>query len=205
VLSLVSGSESTVLATGVSGTYELNTSELLDGSYSVTFTESAPGTVTSVRSVSFYANNQLARLQAELNVDAATIAVLMKENNANASEIEALLISLQTLRAEFNATQENVTADLAEIATLESELQTLQNELNDKKNYIAPVWYDSLGTAGIVALLAAVAIVAGAGAYLAGRRTRRSSDASGARQVGSAKSSGPEESGTGGESSNPKS
>jgi hypothetical protein len=72
---------------------------------------------------------------------------------------------------EIATLQHNVTTDLAQIVALTGEIQTLQNELNAKKNYVAPAWYDTIGTVGIAVLVAICALVVGVGAYFGGRRT----------------------------------
>ncbi len=57
VLSLVWGGGSTVLATGLSGSYALDTTGLANGAYSVDFTETATGVVPTTRSVAIYVDN----------------------------------------------------------------------------------------------------------------------------------------------------
>jgi subtilase family serine protease len=194
VLTLVSGAGSTVLATGISGTYALDTTTLLDGSYSVVFTETAPGAATMVRSVSFYADNQVATLQSELNGDAATIASLStqvarlaSENNANASEVATLQAELAALQAQLKSAQatidslqaqNGVNASLVQglqtdVTNLQSEVQTLQNELNAKKNFVAPAWYDTWLGGGLVVLFAAVGVGIGVGGTYAVMRRRK--------------------------------
>ena len=49
------GSE--LLASGLSGSYTLDTATLANGAYSVVFSETAPGAATTTRSVSFYVDN----------------------------------------------------------------------------------------------------------------------------------------------------
>ncbi len=56
-LTLVWAGGSEILATGLSGTYALNTATLKNGAYSVVFSESAPGVALTTRSVSLYADN----------------------------------------------------------------------------------------------------------------------------------------------------
>jgi len=56
-LSLVWAGGSKVLASGLSGSYALDTTSLANGAYSVVFSESAPGTATTTRSVSIYVDN----------------------------------------------------------------------------------------------------------------------------------------------------
>ena len=209
-LSLVSAAGTSVLATGISGTYALDTTTLLDGYYSVVFTESASGAVTSVHSVLFYANNVEAQLEAQLAMDAATISSLDAKvasvqaslNAANASvaslqeEVASLKGQVSTLNGELNVAQatilsltaennanasevaklqQNVTADLNEIASLQAQLQTLQNELNAKKDYVAPAWYTSFGSGGVILIVCAAAALVGLGAHFGGRRAGRKS------------------------------
>jgi hypothetical protein len=176
----------------------------------VTYTESAPGAVTSVHSVSFYANNVEAQLDAQLATDASSISSLEAQTasiqaslntaNANVANLKAQVSSLQgqvatlksalgsaqttiaNLMAENSANasevatlQTSVTTDLAKIAQLTTEVQTLQSELNAKKNYVAPAWYDTFGTFGIALLVGLVGLVVGVGAYFGGRRVGRKS------------------------------
>lgn len=233
-LELVTGGDATVLATGVSGTYTLNTASLLDGYYTVQFVETASGATTSQQSVSFYADNQvasanalIAQLQSELAADAATIATLntqvaslqssLAADSASIASLQSEVASLQgqvstlqgqltsaqaqvsaltsliatlaadnavnasevaTLQAQLSIAQGTLSTDAAQITSLQGEVQTLQNELNAKKSYIGPAWYDTFpgGGLAVLGLFAALgAGVAGTGAYLGGRRAGRKS------------------------------
>ncbi|HXW66475.1 MAG TPA: protease pro-enzyme activation domain-containing protein [Thermoplasmata archaeon] len=129
-LSLVSGGTSQVLASyalspgdATSGTYALNTANLLDGSYSVVFTEKAPGAVASTNSVTIYAANQaadasalVAQLEAELSADATTIA---------------------SLNAEVASLQASLSADNATIASLQSQVSSLQGQVSTLSGQLA--------------------------------------------------------------------
>ncbi len=57
VLSLEWSGGSEVLATGLSGSYALDTTALANGAYSVVFTETAAGTTSTTRSVAIYVDN----------------------------------------------------------------------------------------------------------------------------------------------------
>jgi subtilase family serine protease len=121
-LSLVSGAGTTVLKQGLSGTYALDTSTLLDGSYSVVFTETAPGAVTSTQSVAFYADNQAASLS-------SLVATLNSELSADAATISSLQASVSTLTAELNAANANIAQLESQVTTLTAQVATLQSQL----------------------------------------------------------------------------
>jgi subtilase family serine protease len=232
-LLLVSPGGTTTLASGISGSYTLDTSSLPDGWYTVEFVETAPSLAPTVQDVSFYADNQAAsanalitQLESELSADATTIASLsaqvaslqasLNAANADIAGLQAQITSLQgevsalggelataqaqvaslqsqistlqgenstntsevaTLESELTAAQGQVTTDLTQMASLTAEVQTLQNELNAKKNSVAPAWYDTIGTAGVVLLVVLGALVVGLVAYFGGKRVGRNSRA----------------------------
>ena len=179
-LSLVSGAGSTVLTTGLSGSYALDTAQLSDGYYSVVFTETAPGAATTTRLVSLYSDNEIASLTASVNALTAQIQSLEKSwANANAtteSELSADLAMIASLQAQLTQLQSVDSADSEQITTLQSELKSdaaqialLQQELSQKHAAATP-WYAMYGGAPVVALAvvaAAVALIAG---YAVGRR-----------------------------------
>ncbi len=167
-LALVWGGGSEVLATyplspgdATSGTFPLDTTLLLDGSYSVTFTETAPGAAESVQEATFYSDNQaastsalIAELQAQLNQDTSTIAALnaqvaalTADNAANASEVQTLQGDLSTLQAQLasaEATEASLQAQIASlsddpgtIASLQAQLATAQATITTDQNEIA--------------------------------------------------------------------
>ena len=277
-LALVWAGGSEVLASGISGSYTLNTATLMDGAYSVVFTETVAGLTSTSRTVSLYTDNEAASLsqlvktlngelttdQATIASDAATITSLNSQvtslsgqvstlqgelNTANANiatlqsqvsslsaqvttltgtvstlkgqvstltselstaqgTVSSLTAQVASLQAQLSASQGNTTAeqaqlaqvqaqltaaqqtivsdqatitadqgaistDTASIATLHAQVTQLQNELNSKKGYVAPIWFNSIGSVGIIAVIALVGAVIGVGAYLGGRRTSR--------------------------------
>lgn len=308
-LELVSAGSTTVLATGLSGTYSLNTANLLDGAFQVVYVESAPGAVTSQQTVSFYTDNQvstltstvnqltselstsestIASLNAEITADAQTISSLDSQvaslqsslandqtslandaaalataqstisalgsqvtalqgqvsslqagwasENATATSLSAQVTSLQAqlasesaaassagaaaqaqianLQSQLASTQAQLAAaqatiasdqtalanansqlatDQSQIAALNAQVVQLQKELNDKKNYIAPAWYDTTLGGGLILLIAAFALLVGIGATYAVMRRRRSElpnqDRSGMPESGPARTS----------------
>ena len=228
-LLLVSPGGTTTLATGLSGSYTLDTSSLLDGWYTVEFVETAPSLAPTVQDLSFYAGNQAAsasalavQLESELATDSATIASLnaqvasleasLSSANADVTGLQAQITALQgdvstlngelataqtqvaslqsqistlegessanssavtTLESELSVAQGQVTVDENQMVSLTAEVQTLQNELNAKKNYVAPAWYDTFGTIGIVVLVMLSALAVGLVAYFGGKRVER--------------------------------
>ena len=140
-LSLVSGSGSTVLATGVSGTYALDTATLADGSYSVVFTESAPGAVTTVRTVSFYSGNEAAAAE-------ATIASL----TATISTLKAGIASLQASLAAANA---SIASLESQVAALDGQVSTLKAQVASLQTQIAALQADNAANSGEVTSLQA--------------------------------------------------
>ena len=132
-LSLVSGAGATVLATGISGSYDLNTSALLDGYYSVVFTEQAPGAATTVRSVSLYADNQavaleslVATLQSDLSADQASIASLQTSWASANTTIASLQSQVASLQASLSAANANLVALQAQVTSMNQEIQSLE-------------------------------------------------------------------------------
>ncbi len=141
-LSLVSSSGTTVLATGLSGSYALNTANLADGNYQVVYTEvNTAGAVAQKQVISIYADNAQAGLSAtissltsELSNDGATIASLQGQISTLNSELAAdaasiasldaqvssLNSQLATLQSQLAAAQATITADQAQIATLQA-------------------------------------------------------------------------------------
>ena len=199
-LSLVSGSGTTVLATGLSGSFALDTANYMDGTYSVVFTETAPGAASTVRSVALYADNQLASLTAlvttlngELTSDQSTISWLqshLSASNASLASLESQLASAQaqvtSLEAQVAALQStngmdsaalaslqtDLWADANQITSLQGQVAQLQSELNSNKG-AAPAWYAAFpgGAIGVAVVFAAIgAIVSGVGVGLRSRR-----------------------------------
>jgi polyhydroxyalkanoate synthesis regulator phasin len=206
------GGGSEILATGFSGSYTLNTATLMDGAYSVVFTETVAGLTSTSRAVNLYSDNEAASLNqlvktlnAELATDQATIAsdaatisslngqvtnltaqvssleaqLAASQGNTSAEQaqlanVEAQLTAAQQTIAQDQATitadQGQISAATANIATLNAKVTQLQNELNGKKGYVAPIWFDSIGSVGVIAIVVLVGALIGAGAYFAGRR-----------------------------------
>lgn len=139
-LSLVWAGGSEVLAHGVSGSYALDTTRLLDGAYQLVYAETAPGAVPTTQTLNLYADNQVAglsklvgQLNTELSADQATIASL----NAQAASLEssiasdqASLASLQaqvaSLSGQTSALQSELAAAQATASSLRSQLSALQ-------------------------------------------------------------------------------
>lgn len=134
-LELVSPGGSNELATGMSGSYTLDTASLMDGWYSVVFTEHAPG-VTTTKTATFYTDNQavadgtlIAQLNSELAADnvtigslSAAVASLQSGWAATNTTIAQLNSTLGALRGELSTAQETV-------AGLQSQLDQL-NQTN---------------------------------------------------------------------------
>jgi len=135
-LALVSGADATVLATGLSGSYSLNTVNLPDGAYTVVYTVSAPGAVTSTQSVSFYADNQaaaantlIAQLESQLATDASTISGLQATITSLQGEVASLQASLTAANASIASLESQVASLNAQVHSLTSQVSTLQGQL----------------------------------------------------------------------------
>ncbi len=270
------GSE--VLASGISGSYTLNTATLMDGAYSVVFTETVAGLTSTTRTVNLYADNeaaslsqlvktlngelasdqatitadqatitslngqvtslsgQVSNLQGELNTANANIATLQGQVSSLSAQVTTLTGTVSTLKgqvstltselstaqgqvssltaqvssleaqlsasqgntsaeqaqlanvqaqltaakqtiaqdqATINADQGTISTDTASIATLNAKVTQLQNELSSKKGTVAPLWFNSIGSLGVIAIIALVGAVVGLTAYVGGRRANR--------------------------------
>jgi subtilase family serine protease len=126
-LSLVSGAGSTVLATGVSGSYVLDTASYQDGAYSVVFTETAPGATSVSRTVTLYADNEasslaatIATLNQQLAADQGFISWVQAQLNAPGASLSALESDMSTMQGQLASAQ-------AQVAGLQSQLTSLQN------------------------------------------------------------------------------
>ena len=149
-LTLVWGGGTEVLANGISGSYTLNTATLMDGSYSVVFTEQAPGAATTTRTVSFYADNEAASLsqlvntlngevasdQATISADQATIGSLNTQVSSLQGQVSTLQGELSTananlaqLQSQVSSLQGQVTSLTGTVATLKGQVSTLTGEL----------------------------------------------------------------------------
>jgi subtilase family serine protease len=149
-LELVSAAGTSVLATGLSGTFALDTSKYSDGSYQVVYVETAPGAITSQKSVTIYADNtklalsaDIAALSSELSTDTATIASLtasLATAEASIAALNAQVASLQSgwaatnaslasLQSELTSAQASLAAATAEVASLQSQVTSLQGQL----------------------------------------------------------------------------
>ena len=134
VLSSASGS-STTLSTALSGSYNLNTASLSDGWYTVTYTETAPG-ATTVKSISFYAENTQVALQGDINtlksdLSAAnsTIASLQSSLASANAQIASLQGQLATAQDTITSLQAQLSTDSATISQLNGEVSTLNSQL----------------------------------------------------------------------------
>ena len=179
-LSLVSGAGTTVLTTGLSGSYSLDTTQRLDGAYSVVFTETAPGAATTTRTVSFYSENEIVKLTDSVNALTAQLQALQNSwASANATvgqELSQDLATIATLQSQLTQLQSTNSADATQIAGLQNQLSKdasliaqLQAELSQKHTVATP-WYAMFGGAGIVGLIVVAALVALAVGFLVGRR-----------------------------------
>ncbi len=176
-LSLVSAAGSTVLATGLSGSYTLNTATLADGYYSVVFTETAPGAVTTTRIASLYAGNEIAALTATVAGLNAEVASLQSASNVTSAELAADLATIAGLQSQLAQLAATNSADATQVQTLQTELSqdasmiaTLQAELSQRHGAAAAPWYDALGGLGVLAVIGAAVLVALIGGFLYGRR-----------------------------------
>jgi len=124
---------------------------------------------------------QVAQLQAQLNAQSTQSSSDQSQIQALEAQLASVQAQLQTAQATIATDQaalananSQISADQAQIATLNGQVQTLQKELNDKKNYIAPAWYDTWLGGGLILLFAGLGAVIGIGGTWAVMRRRRS-------------------------------
>ena len=194
-LSLVSGGTTTVLATGTSGTYALDTTRLPDGTYAVVYSEYALGAIGEIRTVTLYASNEIAALSAtvaslstRLSSLQATVASLQSgwaASNATLSQLattlsgdQATIASLQaqlgqlksTDQAQIAALQAQLSSESTQVSALQAQVAQLQQELAQKHTAAAPPWYEMGGLAGVLAWIGVAALVAVLTGFVIGRR-----------------------------------
>jgi subtilase family serine protease len=112
--------------------------------------------------------SQLSAEMAKYNATAAALAAAKSQLNAN----NATIASLQSSLSADNTT---IAAQSAQITSLKAQIATLQSELNAKKDFVPPAWYDVFGGAGAL-LLVVLGVVAGLVGVVIGRhrKTERS-------------------------------
>ena len=142
-LTLVTGTQSTVLATGISGSYTLNTAALMDGYYSVVFSETAPGAAPTVRTVSFYADNQAASLNqlvqtlnGELSADQATIQSDQATIGSLNAQVSGLEGQVSTLQSQLNTANANLASLRSQVSTLQGEVSSLASTVSTLKGQV---------------------------------------------------------------------
>lgn len=96
--------------------------------------------VASLQAQLLVANTTIASLQTQLTTDEATIA---------------------TDQGTISSDQTQLTADKSQLAADNATLAGDQSELNAKKNYVAPTWYTSIGSGGLIAIMVAIAVIVG--------------------------------------------
>jgi subtilase family serine protease len=140
-LSLVSAAGTQVLATGLSGSYTLDTSALADGYYQAVYTEiNTGGAIASTQTVSFYAGNAQAALSAtiaSLNTQLTTatttiaaltaqVAALNSELATDAASIASLTAQVTSLTGQLTALQSQLSAAQAQVTSLQAQIAQLQ-------------------------------------------------------------------------------
>jgi subtilase family serine protease len=131
------------LATGLSGTYALDTSGLADGQYTVEFVESAPSLAPVVQQLALYANNQgagdtasLSALQVEVAQYGSSLAdwnaqvtAYAAAHDATPAELSAAASALATLASELAGAQGPLASLAAQVTELQSEVSVNQAEV----------------------------------------------------------------------------
>ena len=154
VLELVSPEGVTVLDSGWSGSYTLDTASLQDGWYSVQYVESSDGAQT-VRTVTFYSDNQqassnqliatlngelasdqseISSLESQLKGDAASINTLQQEVSSLESSLTVAQAAAQGLQTEVTQLTGQVSSLETQASSLRAEIATLQQELSSSQN-----------------------------------------------------------------------
>jgi subtilase family serine protease len=112
------------LATGISGTYALNTAALADGAYTVTYTETAANVavLSAPATVSFDAVNQASALSQE-------VSTLTAQVQADASTIAGLQSQVSSLEAGWASANATVASLQGQVAADQASLQNLQTQL----------------------------------------------------------------------------
>ena len=137
-LSLVWAGGSELLATGVSGSYMLDTATLVDGSYSVVFTETAPGAVSTTRSTSFYADNDvlsslnalMGSLNAQLSADQLTLSAVQSTLSSLQTGLTGAAGTITSLQSQAASLQASLSAKNPNLATLQSQVVSLSTQVS---------------------------------------------------------------------------
>jgi subtilase family serine protease len=186
-LELTSPDGTTALASGLSGSYTLDTSTLLDGWYTVQYVETAPSLAPTTQSLTFYADNQavalsalvvelrgqVENLTAEVAADSGTVASLNAQIATLNLELTNALAQVVALEASNGADSHQLATLQAQVTSLQATVAQLQSQLAAKKTPTPVAWYAAFpgGGAALVGLVLAVGVAgAGMGMVVARRR-----------------------------------
>ena len=149
-----------MLAKGISGTYALNTANLADGAYTVSYTETAANVavLSAPATVGFDAVNQasvlsqeVTTLTAQVQADASSIAGLQSQVSALATgwasanatvadlqgQVTADQVSLQSLQTQLASAQATISTLQSQASTLSGQVSSLTQELAQAQGTVA--------------------------------------------------------------------
>ena len=101
----------------------------------------------------------LATAKSSLNASNATIATLQSKLSTESATIASQQSTIASLQSSLSTDNATIASQSAQISTLKAQIATLQSELNAKKDFVPPAWYDVFGGAGAL-LLVALGVVA---------------------------------------------
>ena len=161
-LALVWAGGSEILASGISGSYTLNTATLMDGAYSVVFTETVAGLTSTTRTVSLYADNEAASLSqlvktlnGELAADQATITSDAATITSLNSQVTSLSGQVSTLQGELNTANANIAQLQGQVSSLSSQVTTLTGTVSTLKGQVSTLTSELSTAQGTVSTLTA--------------------------------------------------
>ena len=142
VLMWAGGSE--ILATGLFGSYTLNTATLMDGAYSVVFTETVSGLASTSRAVTLYAANEAASLNqlvktlnGELAADQATIAADQATISSLNAQVSGLQGQVSTLQGELSTANANIATLQGQVSSLQGQVSSLMSTVTSLKGQVS--------------------------------------------------------------------
>ena len=123
------------------------------------------------------AQAQLAADSSTMSADNATILNLEATINTDQATMATQTAAIGSLQTQLSSDNTTISFETAQVASLKSQIASLQSELNAKKGFVAPAWYDIFGGAGAI-LIGIIAVVGGlAGAVIGRHRKTKKAEA----------------------------
>ncbi|MCL4480371.1 MAG: hypothetical protein M1113_02660 [Candidatus Thermoplasmatota archaeon] len=130
-------------------------------------------TIASMQAQITSLNTQIGNLTTQLNAEMAKYNATEAQLLSAEATISADQSTITSLKAQLSADNSTIASQASTISSLQNEVNTLQKELNAKKDYVAPAWYDIFGGAGI-GILALILVVSGLVGFFAARTRKES-------------------------------